>query len=237
MKLLLLNLCLISVILSVKSQTAKITIEHNSTVYVYDSIPINMFDNIVEIDTFYVHSTDSIRVTVEHQIPMIDFTQFHTAPSVYLPAINPCMTSTNVAEIQIQNTQYEFTNFIPTDQSFFCEGDNDIDFYLLMLETQYQWGSILNFHFYNIDVVSIDESYISRINIYPNPVSKELTIDSKDLGVSKIEVVDLSGKLVLRKDFINASQQLDVSFIDKGMYLLCLTMESGEVSTIKFNKE
>jgi hypothetical protein len=76
------------------------------------------------------------------------------------------------------------------------------------------------------DVHSLDKS--KSVTIYPNPVESILRIDSEEIPNS-FEVITLSGT-VLKKD--SNTQQLDVSALPKGMYLLKVHFDEGiEVSS------
>ena len=76
------------------------------------------------------------------------------------------------------------------------------------------------------DVNSLDKS--KSVTIYPNPVENILRIDSEEIPNS-FEVITLSGTVV-KKD--TNTQQLDVSALPKGMYLLKVYFNEGiEVSS------
>ena len=73
----------------------------------------------------------------------------------------------------------------------------------------------------------IDEVIVSSINIYPNPVSNQLTIDFvSEYNVSNIDIniYDLTGKVLIntQEDLVIGSNQItmDVSLLPKGTYLV-----------------
>ncbi len=63
------------------------------------------------------------------------------------------------------------------------------------------------------------------ISLYPNPVNQKLNlkIETEDLPMI-IEVYDLSGKLVLKDQLVKTHQQMDVSDLDEGVYLVRIDM-------------
>lgn len=73
------------------------------------------------------------------------------------------------------------------------------------------------------------------IRVYPNPTSGILNIKYDAEKLDKIEVVDLSGRLLIVKNNFTG-KTLDVSTLLEGMYLLKLT-NGNETVTLKFNKK
>lgn len=69
--------------------------------------------------------------------------------------------------------------------------------------------------------------------LYPNPTSNILNIETKQI-ISKIEIFDLSGKLVKSEN--GKDKKVSVSNLTKGMYLIKLYTENGVVNS-KFIKK
>ena len=81
-----------------------------------------------------------------------------------------------------------------------------------------------------IDIVlsstlSIPDFQLKSAEVYPNPVSDFLTINLKKKAL-KLAIYDLSGKLLLSTFLQRETNQLDVSNLSKGMYLV-KDIESG----------
>jgi len=70
----------------------------------------------------------------------------------------------------------------------------------------------------------------ARVNIYPNPATSWLHIESQD-GIlwDKIELLDMSGR-VLQTLYSVAEHRLDVSGLDAGLYVLRLTKAQRSVT-------
>ena len=89
----------------------------------------------------------------------------------------------------------------------------------------------------------IEEQVINNeaIRVYPNPTEEKLTVSSYQLlGNTKVEVIDVLGRNVFAKQYINSKSQeiqLDVSCYTKGIYVLKVTNEKGNVMTKQFVKE
>jgi hypothetical protein len=76
--------------------------------------------------------------------------------------------------------------------------------------------------------VGINETKNVRINIYPNPAKDVVTIKS-DVDFSLVHIIDLSGRIVLFKNGIAGSSQLDVSSLASGLYLINIFNRDGEL--------
>ena len=81
--------------------------------------------------------------------------------------------------------------------------------------------------------LGVNSSTLSLITLYPNPTSDILNIETQQ-KISKIEIFDLSGKLV--KSVEGKAKNISVSNLTNGMYLIKLYTESG-VENSKFIKK
>jgi hypothetical protein len=79
----------------------------------------------------------------------------------------------------------------------------------------------------NIGSISVVKN--ENIKIYPNPVKDELRIESGDLKIESVEILDLSGKKI-------STNSIDVSPLPQGIYFVKLETEKGIV-TKKIIKE
>lgn len=106
-----------------------------------------------------------------------------------------------------------------------------------------EWDSIpvntfdsLGFHNCYCTYLDVDENkLVSNIQMYPNPVTNgKFSIDSEE-AVKKVELFDLTGKLIDFKDFdgqIN-NVHLNVSAQIQGLFLVKISLKSGQVQTKK----
>jgi hypothetical protein len=67
-------------------------------------------------------------------------------------------------------------------------------------------------------------------DIYPNPINDKLhiTIGSKNYSVS---VFDLQGNKVMSASDLSDAEEISVSYLKSGMYLICVELEDGSVLT------
>ena len=77
----------------------------------------------------------------------------------------------------------------------------------------------------------------SEVFIFPNPVAGTFSIrlGNSSEKVTSVEVFNMVGGMVLRQD--NIQDNIDVSSLHKGMYLVRVKCGSGEVCYGKFIKE
>lgn len=67
-----------------------------------------------------------------------------------------------------------------------------------------------------------------NINVYPNPVSNLLTIETKQSEIlNRIIITDLSGRIILDKSCIDTKEVLSVSDLKNGLYLLKISTDKG----------
>lgn len=76
-------------------------------------------------------------------------------------------------------------------------------------------------------------------SLYPNPVKNSFTLlSSANRFANKIQVFDVSGKLLISKDVNqNTSNTIDVSSLSNGIYIANVTTTDGNDFTSKFIKE
>ena len=78
------------------------------------------------------------------------------------------------------------------------------------------------------DVIDIKEALSKSMKIYPNPVKDELLIESGELTVKKIKIIDVTGKIV--------ENSTNVSALPQGIYFVKIETDKG-IITQKIVKE
>ena len=74
----------------------------------------------------------------------------------------------------------------------------------------------------NCAILSVPQAKAFELQLYPNPTSNLLFFSE---AVAQVQVYDLLGKLVLSK--IGNLNQINLSALDKGVYLIHLNSEKG----------
>ena len=84
--------------------------------------------------------------------------------------------------------------------------------------------------------MSVKSEVANRLQIYPNPAFNILNINA--ISFKKIEIIDLNGRIVLKKEFQNSISELNlnISNLNKGFYLLKTYSQQG-ISQTKFIKK
>lgn len=73
---------------------------------------------------------------------------------------------------------------------------------------------------------------IEKVNIYPNPASQYLHIQSNET-ISDVEIFDLTGKIILKSPSKN---EIDISTLANGFYQIKIETEEGEITRKNFIK-
>ncbi len=79
--------------------------------------------------------------------------------------------------------------------------------------------------------LGLDGNNLSNINVYPNPATSVLNIDSKE-AISSVNVTTTDGKVVAT----STSANVNVEALNAGMYIYQVTTVSGKVETGNFVK-
>lgn len=81
----------------------------------------------------------------------------------------------------------------------------------------------------------IDDNTAHAFNVYPNPVDDVLTISNLE-DVNKIDILDISGKLILSKEITSQKVSFNTADLTNGMYIISYHTSNGML-TSKFVKE
>jgi hypothetical protein len=77
--------------------------------------------------------------------------------------------------------------------------------------------------------VGINENVGSEVSIYPNPTSDVLNISTNSNDLSELIIKDITGKIVLNKNF-NNNIKVNTENYAKGIYLIAVKNNLGTVS-------
>jgi hypothetical protein len=87
----------------------------------------------------------------------------------------------------------------------------------------------------NVGSLGTTESVKGNVKFYPNPVQDVLNLEA-DANVKNITVYDISGKLMMSKKLNSAKNQVNVSALLPGVYVVNAELENG-VKTFKIIKK
>ncbi len=88
-----------------------------------------------------------------------------------------------------------------------------------------------------IKVVSINSVVRSHVNIWPNPASDQLSIESENAGARRVSIYDLAGRMHMDKQFTNAQNNLNISSLKPGAYLVTIQLADGRTENKKLIKQ
>lgn len=84
--------------------------------------------------------------------------------------------------------------------------------------------------------ISINENILNDIKVYPNPTNDFLFIEYANYDVATLEIINISGQILWKDNFVSTLTVIDVSKFTSGIYLLKIKSSGGEVIG-KFVKE
>ncbi len=85
-------------------------------------------------------------------------------------------------------------------------------------------------------VESVDESALASVSMYPNPVSGELFINGLE-NVSRITVTNVLGQVVKNITNVANVTSVDMSQLEKGIYLVSVVDANNNVKTVRIVKQ
>lgn len=71
----------------------------------------------------------------------------------------------------------------------------------------------------------------SRLKVYPNPATNNVTIDLKELDNSSLEVLDINGRLLFTQKLSNTSNSINIDNLSSGMYLFKVNSNQGSATS------
>jgi hypothetical protein len=79
-------------------------------------------------------------------------------------------------------------------------------------------------------------NYGDQILVFPNPARDEINVIIPEVGLCKVNILDIKGREIYQRTTTQSENIFDVSSLEKGIYLIEVTSESFS-RTIKFVKE
>ena len=139
---------------------------------------------------------------------------------------NTGSSSNPVMSLQVQNpfglsssSGTSFAGFIINTEMIDLDGDGDLD----IMTSGVEGEEFL--YFENNSGSTILSEIEKSINIYPNPATEIINIESKK-NINKIKITDQLGKIILEKIY---SKTLNINNLDKGTYIITLYLENKAI--------
>jgi hypothetical protein len=86
----------------------------------------------------------------------------------------------------------------------------------------------------SVNTLGVLDYGIDNIKIYPNPFKDFFIMNS--IIPSKLEIYDISGKIILKKQLVSGDNKIEIKNLQSGIYILKLNTDKGS-STFKVVKE
>ncbi|MDD2387179.1 MAG: T9SS type A sorting domain-containing protein, partial [Bacteroidales bacterium] len=74
----------------------------------------------------------------------------------------------------------------------------------------------------------VSESMNQKVKIYPNPASRQITVEAEDL--ISVSILDMLGKVVLSVNANSTTEVIDISGLGKANYFVKITTAAGEIT-------
>jgi Secretion system C-terminal sorting domain len=72
-----------------------------------------------------------------------------------------------------------------------------------------------------------------NVELYPNPVLDYLNLESQQVSIARVEIIDNCGKIVLQYCLSNGRVKLDVSPLPAGLYFVKATSREGDLISME----
>ncbi|MCL2682370.1 MAG: T9SS type A sorting domain-containing protein [Bacteroidales bacterium] len=79
------------------------------------------------------------------------------------------------------------------------------------------------------------DAILDKIELFPNPAHNVLNVGVKNM--KQIEIIDMFGRIVMKKDRCNDNERLDISNLREGLYFIRITTTDEKVVVEKFIKK
>jgi len=78
--------------------------------------------------------------------------------------------------------------------------------------------------------LSLDETVLESISLYPNPTKGQITIISPNTLIENITLFDLQGREVVSKNETGTSVRLDISQLQSSVYFVKIDTQEGTIT-------
>jgi len=190
----------------------------------------------VALEYFYLYSNPLTNLNVSQNVSLIDILCYNTQLTSLDLSQNTALTSVWCQNSQLTSLNVaNGSNINIADNYFHAAGNPSLTCIQVddVAWSTANWASIDATASYNVDCgLGIDENnqLSSRINIYPNPASEMLNIDTKE-NIKEIKIFNLFGELVQTE----TSNSFSINELASGVYFINVVTDNG-VEQMKFIK-
>lgn len=111
-------------------------------------------------------------------------------------------------------------------------------FFLKLKDVNSDNSLVENWTFASDLSVGVQEEPVNRtLTVYPNPAHSVITVDSKQIEITSLEIYDISGRKMLSSNKINSNRvTIDIGQLQPAIYLLKADFVNGKKIIQKFSK-
>jgi hypothetical protein len=145
---------------------------------------------------------------------------------------------TTVAQYCPGTMEYRFSNGDPTDVANHepvpadCGVDNGVGSYNRFFARSGAADTVQHI-FGACSFISVEESTLDAVAIYPNPMTDVATIALGTSDFYAVRVMDITGRVVAGMNDVQGNVELNASTMGRGMYFVNIANSKGELRTMK----
>lgn len=135
------------------------------------------------------------------------------------------------------NSQVDYSRNVARDRQPLCPIISDADYFALGFGAE--MAPAMGLHIFNADELSVKESTEEiGVNLYPNPTTGLLNIvfTGNEFSTKTLHITDLSGRIVRTVNANGLMNQIDISALNAGQYILIIEGLDGEKGQYNFSK-
>jgi hypothetical protein len=188
-------------------------------------------------DYFYLETGGSVNPTGQLTISNLDplkqykFYAFASRPTTSVRVSNYVFTGASSYTAQIQTsdgTTGNITNILSTPL-LFPNASGIITIDLSIVSGSFAYINAMKMEEYSSALGKINFDLNSNIKIYPNPASNNLNIELNDLSNANLQVVDYTGKVVVKQPLNSADNNINIEQLATGVYLFQVNSSEGSL--------
>ena len=115
-----------------------------------------------------------------------------------------------------------------TDNWVWSNLESNTAFYAIAIgkNANSEWGDSTVVEFSTLTLSLIESFSLKPLVIYPNPCSDIFYIETEGNTICELQIFDINGKIVYDNKTLNNANEIDVSFLNEGSYIVKLISEN-----------
>ncbi|MCD4696023.1 MAG: T9SS type A sorting domain-containing protein, partial [Bacteroidales bacterium] len=211
---------------------SQLELDFNEDEYLRIYIQTAEYNFGTEINRMYLRYYDGNQAVVIHEADIpIELTDFHFKDEIENDNLE--FTSTILSSgAEYYNETINIHDLVP---SYALNAINKVKYWVYTTTDNDNWLDNISIELNSSTDVYSNQIINSKINIFPNPVDKMMTVvlPDKETNSFMVTVSDLIGKILLHKQCIGSKTEIDISDLPKGLYIIKIDSQDGETIAIE----